>query len=102
MPCRPGSADASCGDDVMGRTTTFPSHRTVAGPWIGAAVIAVAIAWSFQGTGINPVTLLDRAAVAEMATYARKLFPPDLSAGMLREAATGAAETFAISVVGTT
>jgi phosphonate transport system permease protein len=36
-----------------------------------------------------------------MAAYVRKLFPPDLSTPMLLEAARGAAETFAISIAGT-
>jgi phosphonate transport system permease protein len=86
---------------VTGRATAFSPQRSAAGSWIGAAVIAAAIVWSFKGTGVDPTTLFGRAAFAEMAVYVRKLFPPDLSAGMLREAATGAAETFAISIVGT-
>jgi len=36
-----------------------------------------------------------------MAAYVRRLFPPDLSAPLLREVAIGAAETFAISFLGT-
>ena len=86
----------------MGRATTFASQRSATGPWIGAAVIAASLAWSFQGTGVDPTTLFGRVALGEMSTYVRRLFPPDLSPGMLREAATGAAETVAISVVGTT
>ena len=64
-------------------------------------MVVGAVAWSLRSTGVDPGELLGRAALFEMAAYARKLFPPDLSAGMLREAVTGTAETFAISVVGT-
>jgi phosphonate transport system permease protein len=45
--------------------------------------------------------LLGREGLGQMAVYVQKLFPPDLSARTLREAVAGAAETFAISVVGT-
>jgi phosphonate transport system permease protein len=64
-------------------------------------VVAAAIVWSLRGTGVDLGALLGREGLGQMAVYVQKLFPPDLSARTLREAVAGAAETFAISVVGT-
>jgi len=87
---------------TAGHVATLPARPRVApGQWIGAGVVAVAVVWSLRGTGVDLGTLLGREGLGQMAVYVRKLFPPDLSAGMLGEAAAGAAETFAISVVGT-
>jgi phosphonate transport system permease protein len=70
-------------------------------PWLGAVVVAAAVAWSLRETGVDPRAVLGPEGLAQMAAYARKLFPPDLSAATLRDAGAGAAETFAISLVGT-
>lgn len=69
--------------------------------WIGAAVVALAVGWSLRGAGVDPRVVLGAEGLGQMAVYVRRLFPPDLSPAMLREAGVGAAETFAISVVGT-
>ena len=87
---------------MTGRVAALPAPRhPAARSWIGAAVITLAVGWSLQGTGVDPGALLGRESLGQMATYVRKLFPPDLSAGMLRAAALGAVETCAISIVGT-
>jgi phosphonate transport system permease protein len=45
-------------------------------------------------------TLVSGEALRQIGIYAAKLFPPDLGPAALREAAAGAVETFAISLVG--
>jgi phosphonate transport system permease protein len=65
---------------------------------IGA--LAALLTWSAYGTGVDVRTLFGPEALGEMVTYARKLFPPDLSTQTVRDAAQGALETFAISLVG--
>lgn len=70
--------------------------------WLAAAVVLVAVVWSARGTGVDPAALFTAEAFGQMAAYAVKLFPPDLSAPVLHETVWGAVETFAISLVGTT
>lgn len=70
-------------------------------PWLGLASAGALVLWSARGTQVDLATLLSREALGQMATYARRLFPPDLSGPVLAEAAAGAVETFAISLVGT-
>jgi len=70
-------------------------------PWVGAGAALLLVVWSARGTNADPRALLSREALGQMWTYAAKLFPPDLSAPLLREAGVGAVETFAISLVGT-
>lgn len=77
------------------------TRRTPLGHWVGAALAAGLVVWSLGGAGIDPLALLSSEGLGQMATYARKLFPPDLSAVTLHEAGAGALETFAISLVGT-
>ncbi len=87
---------------MTGSAATLPADpRSATAFWIGVAAAGLAVAWSLRGTGVDPGALLGREGLGQMAAYARRLFPPDLSAGMLHEASVGAAETFAISVVGT-
>jgi phosphonate transport system permease protein len=74
--------------------------RLPASRWLLIGGFAVLLLWSAYGTQVDPAALLDREARHQMAAYAKKLFPPDLSAPMLRQALTGAIETFAISFVG--
>ncbi len=78
-----------------------PGSRRATGPWLAAAVGGALVLWSFRGTGVDPAALAGREAFGQMVAYARRLFPPDLSPAILREAAWGALETFAISLVGT-
>jgi phosphonate transport system permease protein len=67
--------------------------------WIWAG-LALLVAWSWHGTGFDPATLLAPEGRAQMLTYVRKLFPPDLTPDFLRQVCYWALETFAISFVG--
>ncbi len=85
-----------------------PAVRAVAGPpraavttWLGWAALAGALLWSYRGTAADIGAVLGPEGLAQMAAYGRRLFPPDLSAPLLREVAIGASETFAISFLGT-
>jgi phosphonate transport system permease protein len=64
------------------------------------AGFVVLVIWSYQGTGVAPGTLFSHEGLGQIWSYVVRLFPPDLSAPALREAAVGAWETFAISLVG--
>ncbi|HSB69398.1 MAG TPA: phosphonate ABC transporter, permease protein PhnE [Candidatus Methylomirabilis sp.] len=72
----------------------------VAGVLVPAG-IALLVAWSWRGTGFDPVGLLGAEGRAQMLTYARKLFPPDLSSEFMLKVARWSLETFAISFMGT-
>jgi len=78
-----------------------PRPRPSPWPWLGTAAVLALVTWSARGTHSDLGALVDREALRQMATYALRLFPPDLSAPVLREATVGAVETFAISLVGT-
>jgi phosphonate transport system permease protein len=85
-----------------------PAARAVPAPpraalttWLGWAGLAAALVWSYRGTAADIAAVLGPEGLAQMAAYVRRLFPPDLSAPLLREVATSAAETFAISFLGT-
>jgi phosphonate transport system permease protein len=69
-------------------------------PWLLMAGSVALIMWSYRGTQVDLGGLLGGEGRRQMAIYVGKLFPPDLSPAVLREAATGAVETFAISLVG--
>lgn len=69
-------------------------------PWLTLAGLLGLVVWSYQGTRVDLGTLLSGEAVRQIGDYAAKLFPPDLSRGALADAAAGAVETFAISLVG--
>jgi phosphonate transport system permease protein len=69
-------------------------------PWLVAAAAAALVVWSYRGTQVDLGTLLGREGLGQIAAYIARLFPPDLSAAALRDAAAGAVETFAISLVG--
>jgi phosphonate transport system permease protein len=85
----------------VSRPVAAAARRPGAAAWLGAAGVAGLVGWSFRGTGVDPAALLGPEGLGQMAAYARKLFPPDLSPATLRDAGAGAAETFAISLVGT-
>lgn len=74
-----------------------PSRR--AALWVGAGFAALLI-WSWRGTQVDLGTLLGGEGLRQIAGYVRRLFPPDLSASMVADVAGGAAETFAISLIG--
>lgn len=63
--------------------------------------IAALVIWSWYGTRFDPVGLLSADGRAQMVTYVRKLFPPDLSRDLLLKVVYWSLETFAISFMGT-
>ena len=71
-----------------------------AAPLLAGAGVAALLAWSWHGTAVDLPGLFGGEGLRQVATYVVKLFPPDLSAGAWRDAATGAVETFAISLIG--
>ncbi|MBI3635910.1 MAG: phosphonate ABC transporter, permease protein PhnE [Candidatus Rokubacteria bacterium] len=68
--------------------------------WLAGAGIAALVLWSWHGTQIDVAALLGPDGRSQLAAYVAKLFPPDLSARTVADATWGAAETFAISLVG--
>ena len=74
-----------------------PRHPST---WLLTGLFAALVLWSVHGIQIDLPALLGAEGRHQMVAYVRKLFPPDLSAAMLREAVVGALETFAISFVG--
>lgn len=67
--------------------------------WVGAGVAALVV-WSAAGTQVDLGTLGSAEAGRQIWTYVSRLFPPDLSGAAVRAAASGAVETFAISLLG--
>jgi phosphonate transport system permease protein len=65
-----------------------------------AGLVAL-FAWSYYGSQIYLSDLFSREGGGQILLYVKKLFPPDLSPAVLREAMKGAVETFAISFMGT-
>ncbi len=93
MPAQPASA-----------TTVIPlppRGRTRVASLLIPAGIAALIIWSWHGTHFDLVSLLGADGLAQMLTYARKLFPPDLSTDLLLKVAYWSLETFAMSFMGT-
>ena len=87
---------------MNGRAVVLPPRtRAAPWPWVATAAVIALLVWSARGTQVDLGTLGSREAVAQMWAYAVKLFPPDVSAPVLRAATLGAAETFAISLTGT-
>ena len=82
----------------MSRPLTAPRSRR-APLWTGLG-FAVLLVWSYHGTQVDLATLLGGEGLRQIAGYAAKLFPPDLSRATLGDAGLGIAETFAISLVG--
>lgn len=82
-----------------GASPTTP--RPAIGRWAGVIAVASFVAWSLVGTGVDPMALFSLEGLGQMAAYAKKLFPPDLSTATLRDTGAGALETLAISLVGT-
>jgi len=68
--------------------------------WLAVTAILALIVWSWSGTRVDVGSLLSPEGLGQIGTYVGRLFPPDLSTATLRDAGLGAAETFAISLVG--
>ncbi|OLC12435.1 MAG: phosphonate ABC transporter, permease protein PhnE [Candidatus Rokubacteria bacterium 13_1_40CM_69_27] len=69
-------------------------------PWLIVAGLGALVGWSYHGTRVDMGALLSVEGLRQIGVYVARLFPPDLSAGALRDAAIAAVETFAISLVG--
>ena len=87
------------------KSVPWPAHeapgRPNLGNYLAAGVLIALIIWSYRGAEIHLSELFSREGIGQIAVYVQKLFPPDLSPGVLREATRGALETFAISFMGT-
>lgn len=70
-------------------------------PWAVLGSIALAAAASFAYLGADFGALLGTDGLRQMLQFARGFFPPDTTPEFLRRAAAGAAETLAISALGT-
>lgn len=66
---------------------------------LGAAIIF--FVWSYRGAEIHLSQFFSRDSFEQIWIYVYKLFPPDFSAAVVREALKGTVETFAISFMGT-
>jgi len=74
-----------------GRTRTYVLLAFLAGLFV----------WSFQGSKIDLGLLFSREGGGAILEYVERLFPPDLSSKVVKDAVVGAWETFAISLMGT-
>lgn len=83
----------------------WPSHETLGRPnlwtYVLIFILGALFIWSYQGSEIRLAQLFSREGGGQIVEYIKKLFPPDLSPTVLREAFWGAIETFAISFMGT-
>jgi phosphonate transport system permease protein len=70
-------------------------------PWAVLGAFALATGVSIAFLGVDFGTLFGRDSVHQMAEFARGFAPPDTSPEFLRRTLVGAAETLAISAVGT-
>ena len=65
------------------------------------AGLLILMAWSYVGTEFSLRSLLGGESAAQILTYIRKLFPPDLSTEFLLKTGYWTLETFAMSFLGT-
>lgn len=75
--------------------------RLIWTPWAVLAGAAAASAASFAWLGVDFIALLSGESARQMAAYAGGFFPPDFSPEFLRRIGRGAAETLALSALGT-
>jgi phosphonate transport system permease protein len=92
---------APCGSTkrVAPGGSQWEARRTYS--WVVVAGTIVAIIWSALGTGTDPLVFLQGDAWFQMASFAKGLFPPDLSAKFLRTTLWSGVETLALSLMGT-
>jgi phosphonate transport system permease protein len=70
-------------------------------PWAVVGGFALAAAASFAYLGADFAALFSGESARQMARFAAAFFPPDTTPEFLRRAARGAAETLAVSALGT-
>ncbi len=69
--------------------------------WVLSGSLAALWIWSYRGSEVDPGLLFSAEGGGAVFEYAARLFPPDLSGKTVADAAAGAWETFAISLIGT-
>jgi phosphonate transport system permease protein len=84
----------------MGGVTALTVPRRGWAPWLALGGLLALVVWSYHGTRVDLGTLLSGEALRQIGDYLTRLFPPDLSREALADAASGAVETLAISLVG--
>jgi phosphonate transport system permease protein len=75
--------------------------RVVWRPWALAGGFVIATGASFAYLDVAWRSILGRDSVLQMAEFAAGFFPPDVSTAVLSAVAKGAAETLAVSLLGT-
>lgn len=75
--------------------------RWVWAPWAALAGFALAAAASFRYLGVDFVALLSADSLRQVAAFAAGFVPPDTTPAFLDRVLRGAAETLAISALGT-
>jgi phosphonate transport system permease protein len=81
-------------------TGEFGERSTLKNILLLAAVVMFLV-WSYRGAGIDLLQLFSADSFSQIVIYLKKLFPPDFSPAVLRQALKGTIETFAISLMGT-
>ncbi|MBI2087633.1 MAG: phosphonate ABC transporter, permease protein PhnE [Deltaproteobacteria bacterium] len=91
--------------EKTGAAVPWPAHevsgRSNLWNYVFLLALAVFFLWSYWGSQVQLSLLFSREGGGQILAYIQKLFPPDLSGPVLREALQGAIETFAISLMGT-
>jgi len=78
-----------------------PERAFLWAPWAALAAFTVAAVASFRYLGVDLPALVTGDSAAQMATFVRGFIPPDVEPVFMQRVAHGAAETLAISLVGT-
>lgn len=91
--------------EIEGAHIPWPSREIAGRPSLWSYCLLGGLlflfAWSYQGSDIQLTQVFSREGGGQIVAYIKKLFPPDLSPDVLKEAFRGAVETFAISFMGT-
>lgn len=91
--------------EKTGAAVPWPAHevsgRSNLWNYVFLLALAVFFIWSYWGSQVQLSLLFSREGGGQILAYIQKLFPPDLSGPVLREALQGTIETFAISLMGT-
>jgi len=87
---------------LSARGALFPaSGRELLRDLLGGGTVVVLVLGSGAFLGLAPGELFSARALTGMGAFAAALFPPDLAPGLLRSIVPAAAETLAVSVLGT-
>jgi len=78
-----------------------PSPVAGVAPWLVLAFMVTAVLASFWYLALDLSGVVSPEGLAHMARFAGGFFPPELSAGFLRQVGWGTLETLAISAIGT-